>query len=116
MVKCVDRFIGNMGNGFTRQTAVNNPILWMMAEPLSLKIVRKDSSMGAVYAGVWHIPYAGVVIAPILAVVAGTITVHKMVDLTQNQYALRPGQETLSDIPEDAPAEGDESVEVEIEA
>jgi len=88
--------------------------------PDSVKFTRKHAgaayALGAVYAGVWHIPYAGVVIAPILAVVAGTITVHKLVDLTQNQYALRPGQETLSDLPEDAPADGDESVEVEIEA
>ena len=65
--------------------------------------------LGAVYAGLFRIPYAGVVIAPIVSVVAGTITVHWMVDLTKNPHALRPGEENEEREPE-GPA-----VEVEVE-
>jgi CysZ protein len=54
-------------------------------------------SLGAIYGLLFRIPYAGVVIAPILGVVAGTIAVHELVDLRTNPYAIRPGE------PEDAP-------------
>lgn len=91
--------------------------------PDSVKFTRKHAgaayALGAVYIGLWQIPYAGVIIAPIIAVVAGTITVHKMVDLTQNPFAVRPGQEAQtreSEEDEDASEEGDATVEVEIEA
>lgn len=66
--------------------------------------------LGAVYSGLFRIPYIGVVIAPILAVVAGTITVHWLVDLTKNKYAQRPGEEEE----EEERSEGPElTVEVE---
>lgn len=65
--------------------------------PDSVKFTRQHAGaaymLGLIYAGMWQIPYAGVVLAPILAVVAGTIAVHKMVDLSKNPYAVRPGQD-----------------------
>lgn len=67
--------------------------------------------LGAMYAGLFRIPYAGVVISPIVSVVAGTITVHWLVDLTKNPHAKRPGDgETL----EETDSEGPELI-VEVE-
>lgn len=64
--------------------------------PDSVKFTRENAGaaymLGLIYAGIWQIPYAGVVIGPILTVVAGTITVHKLVDLSKNPYAVRPGE------------------------
>ena len=54
--------------------------------------------LGGIYGALFRIPNfgmalePGVVIAPILGVVAGTIIVHKLVDLSQNPFAIRPGQ------------------------
>ncbi len=65
--------------------------------PDSIKFTRKHAGaaymLGLIYVGLWQIPYAGVVLAPILAVVAGTIAVHKFVDLSKNPYAVRPGHD-----------------------
>jgi CysZ protein len=47
-------------------------------------------SLGAIYGLLFLIPWAGVVIAPILGAVAGTIAVHELVDLRSNPYAIRP--------------------------
>jgi CysZ protein len=52
--------------------------------------------LGGVYGALFFIPNfgmalePGVVLAPILGVVAGTIAVHKMVDLSKNPHAIRP--------------------------
>jgi CysZ protein len=46
-------------------------------------------ALGAIYGLLFLIPWAGVVIAPILGAVAGTIAVHELVDLRTNQYAIR---------------------------
>lgn len=54
-------------------------------------------SLGAIYGLIFLIPWAGVVIAPILGAVAGTIAVHELVDLRNNPYAIRP------DVQADAP-------------
>jgi CysZ protein len=63
-------------------------------------------SLGAIYGLMFLIPYAGVVIAPILGAVAGTIAVHELVDLRTNPYAIRP----------DAPAQQDAPVQaIEVE-
>ena len=48
--------------------------------------------LGGIYVGLYVIPYAGVVIAPILSVVAGTICVHYMIDLNDNPYAEKEGK------------------------
>ncbi|MEM0997265.1 MAG: EI24 domain-containing protein [Bacteroidota bacterium] len=68
-------------------------------------------TLGAVYGLLWYIPFAGVVVAPILAVVAGTIVLHELVDLTTNPYAIRQG-ETEAELDRDG---GDEAIEVEVE-
>ncbi len=91
--------------------------------PDSIQFTRKHAGaaymIGIIYAATWKIPYAGVVVGPILTVVAGTIVVHKLVDLTKNPYAVRPG-ETMSQADKEA-AEGEESdgeaavTEVEVE-
>lgn len=47
-------------------------------------------ALGAVYGGLFFIPWAGVVVAPILGAIAGTIVVHDLVDLKTNSYAIRP--------------------------
>ncbi|HEX2899497.1 MAG TPA: EI24 domain-containing protein, partial [Bacteroidia bacterium] len=55
--------------------------------------------LGGVYGALFFIPNfgfalePGVVLAPILGVVAGTIAVHHIVDLSKNPYAIRPGAE-----------------------
>jgi len=49
--------------------------------------------LGGIYVGMYSIPYAGVVIAPILSVVAGTVAVHYLIDLSDNPYAVKEGQE-----------------------
>jgi CysZ protein len=65
--------------------------------------------LGSVYGALFWIPNfhlalePGVVLAPILGVVAGTIAVHKMVDLGKNPYAIRPGQEAASVAEQDSP-------------
>ncbi len=67
----------------------------------SVKFTRKHFvaayALGAVYGCLFFIPNfgfalePGVVLAPIFGVVAGTITVHKIVDLSKNPYAIREG-------------------------
>lgn len=53
--------------------------------------------LGAVYGALFRIPNfglalePGVVVAPILGVVAGTIVVHRLVDMSKNPHAIRPG-------------------------
>jgi CysZ protein len=63
----------------------------------SVKFTRRhfmaSFALGAVYGGLWYIPYAGVVLAPILAVVAGTVVLHELVDLSTNPYAIRKGDD-----------------------
>ena len=82
--------------------------------PDSIKFTRQHAGaaymLGLVYAGIWQIPYAGVVIGPILTVVAGTIAVHKLVDLSKNPYAVRPG-ETESQADREAAENEEESSE-----
>ena len=80
----------------------------------SVKFTRKHAGaafgLGAIYGSVFFIPYAGVIIAPIFGVVAGTATVHALVDLSKNEYAQRPGDE-----PQQTEAATAEEVEVEEE-
>lgn len=52
-------------------------------------------ALGMVYGGLFFIPYAGVVIAPIFAVVAGTVSVHRIIDLSTNPHAQRPEGEDV---------------------
>ena len=59
-------------------------------------------ALGGIYGGAFHIPYAGVVLAPIFGVVAGTIVVHELVDLSKNEHAIRPGEEGNVRIAEEA--------------
>ena len=65
--------------------------------PETVKFTRRHAGaafvLGGVYGGLFYIPYAGVVIAPILGVIAGTIVVHALVDLSQNPYAIKKGEE-----------------------
>jgi CysZ protein len=70
--------------------------------------------LGGVYGGLFQIPSFGmalepaVVLAPILGVVAGTIVVHKIVDLGKNPYAIRPGADVPDRVrnePEQVPAQ-----------
>jgi hypothetical protein len=44
--------------------------------------------LGIIYSGLFEIPYAGVIIAPVVGIVAGTLAMSKTVDLGQNIYAL----------------------------
>lgn len=87
--------------------------------PDSIKFTRQHAAaaytLGLIYVGLWQIPYAGVVIAPILAVVAGTFTVHKLVDLTKNPYAVRPGQTVADADREDESADENVAGEIEVE-
>lgn len=59
----------------------------------SMRFIRSHSgmaiSLGAVFSCIFIIPYAGVVIAPILGVAAATFAVHKRVDLRKNKFAVR---------------------------
>ena len=72
-------------------------------------------ALGMIYGLLWYIPYAGVVVAPILAVVAGTITLHHLADLGTNPYAVKAGQtEPESYRDGDGPSEPLE-VEIEVE-
>lgn len=71
--------------------------------------------LGGVYAAIFRIPYAGVVFAPIVAVVAGTITVHWLVDLTQNPYAIRPGQDHARSTREEDSDAAPSEIEIEVE-
>lgn len=66
-------------------------------------------ALGMVYGGLFLIPHVGVVVAPIFAAVAGTVAVHRIVDLSTNPYATRhePAAETS--------AESTEVQEVEVE-
>ncbi len=69
----------------------------------SVKFTRKHFVtayiLGGVYGGLFFLPNfgfalePGVVLAPILGVVAGTIAVHLIVDLRTNPYAIRAGAE-----------------------
>ena len=69
----------------------------------SIKFTRKHwlaaFTLGAVYGGLFLIPnfgYAlepGVVLAPIFGTVAGTIAVHRIVDLSKNPHAVRKAAE-----------------------
>ena len=69
----------------------------------SVKFTRKHFvaayTLGSVYGCLFFIPNfgfalePGVVLAPILGVVAGTIAVHRIVDLRTNPYAIRAGAE-----------------------
>lgn len=43
--------------------------------------------LGIIYSGLFEIPYAGVIIAPVVGIVAGTLAMSKTVDLGQNIYA-----------------------------
>lgn len=73
----------------------------------SIKFVRKHFllawSLGAIYYGLFLIPFhIGVIIAPVTGVVAGTIAVHRTIDLSKNQYAKRAIDGPLP--PAEAPA------------
>ena len=70
-------------------------------------------ALGSIYGGLWYIPYAGVVIAPIFAVVAGTVVVHKLVDLGTNPYAIREGAMRAESNREGAVVEETQEVKVE---
>ncbi len=64
----------------------------------AIKFTRKNAlvafCLGGIYVGLYYIPYAGVVIAPILSVVAGTVAVHYIIDLSDNPYAVKEGEST----------------------
>lgn len=73
-------------------------------------------ALGMVYGLLWYIPYAGVVIAPIFAVVAGTITLHSLVDLSTNPFAVKPGNTAPESYRHgDGPDENEVEVEIEVE-
>lgn len=60
----------------------------------SMKFIRAHSGMAIAIGGVFatmftYIPYAGVVIAPVMGVAAATFAVHKRVDLRKNKFAVR---------------------------
>lgn len=67
-------------------------------------------ALGAIYGGLFFIPYAGVVVAPILGVVAGTIAVHELVDLRKNPFAIRPEEAGMPATTGDALVIGEEVV------
>jgi len=57
----------------------------------SIKFVRKHSglafSLGSVYSALFFIPMVGIVISPIVCVVAATIGLSKIINLADNQYS-----------------------------
>lgn len=59
----------------------------------SVYFVRKHRgvaiAIGSVYSLLFMVPYVGVVLAPILAIIAATLAVHELVDLDSNQYAVK---------------------------
>jgi CysZ protein len=90
----------------------------------SVKFTRRHGgaafALGMVYGLLWYIPFAGVVVAPIFAVVAGTITLDKLVDLSTNPFAVKPGNTAPEsyrhgDGPDDGSGNGSAGVEIEIE-
>lgn len=46
-------------------------------------------AIGSVYSLLFMVPYVGVILAPILAIIAATLAVHELVDLGSNQYAVK---------------------------
>lgn len=72
-------------------------------------------ALGGIYGGIWYIPYAGVVAAPILAVVAGTVVVHRLVDLSKNPYAIRPGETAAGASRDGESLASKEEIEVNVE-
>ncbi len=60
----------------------------------SMRFIRNHSGMAIAIGGIFacifkFIPFAGVVIAPVMGVAAATFAVHKRVDLRKNKFAVR---------------------------
>jgi CysZ protein len=71
----------------------------------SVKFVRRHFLLawvlGSIYYGLFIIPWhIGVVVAPVTAIVAGTIAVHLTIDLSKNPYAKRAIDHTTESEPE----------------
>ncbi|MBU0490018.1 MAG: EI24 domain-containing protein [Bacteroidetes bacterium] len=81
--------IGAYFFGFTLLDYTNERRRLTIAE--SIKFVRKHAgiawALGSVYSAFFFFPYVGVVVAPVLCVVAATLATSKVVDLSKNPYA-----------------------------
>lgn len=59
----------------------------------SMNFVKKNKGMtiaiGCIFSALFFIDYIGIVIAPILGVVAATLAIHAKVDLSKNKYAIK---------------------------
>ncbi len=64
----------------------------------SVRFVRKHRGLviatGSIFSLLFLIPYAGAVLAPILGIVAATIGMHEVVDLSQNEHAVKTEKTT----------------------
>lgn len=63
-------------------------------------------AIGCVYSLLFMVPFVGVILAPILAIVAATLSVHELVDLNKNQYAIKPEMVGKQTTQKDTPPEG----------
>lgn len=79
----------------------------------SVRFVRRHAgaalALGGVYGGLFFIPYAGIVIAPILGIVAGTVCMNQLVDLRENEHAIRSGDAPVNRVAEEEEAESEAS-------
>ena len=77
--------------GFSLMDYTNERLRLDISE--SMSFIRNHSGMaisiGGVFSCIFVIPYAGMIIAPIVGVVAATVAIHKTVDLSKNRFAIR---------------------------
>jgi CysZ protein len=79
--------------GFSLIDYINERRRMNIAE--SVKFIRSHfgftAVVGGIFSAVFLLPYVGVILAPVTGIVAATIGVHKIVDLTKKEYGEQQG-------------------------